>query len=91
MPSLNIRNIGNELVKRLKSEAALAGVTLREYVIGKLENDRAVDVPRAAEVPARKRGAGTSERVSKPSPTCPHGKEKGYHCGLCGGLAKVGE
>jgi hypothetical protein len=23
--------------------------------------------------------------------TCPHGKEKGWNCGLCGGLAKVSE
>lgn len=33
---------------------------------------------------------GGAGRVPKKARTCPHGKEKGWHCGLCGGLAKVG-
>ena len=36
MPSLNIRNISEETMKRIKSEAALGGKTLREYVMERL-------------------------------------------------------
>ena len=44
-------------------------------------------------------GGGTgkvSVETAAPAPkklvkTCPHGTEKGWKCGLCGGLAKVGE
>jgi len=36
MPSLNIRNISEETMKRIKSEAALGGKTLRQYVMERL-------------------------------------------------------
>ena len=44
---MNIRNMSDTLLKRIKSEAALAGKTLREYVIGRLESGdhRAEGVP----------------------------------------------
>jgi hypothetical protein len=101
MPSLNIRNISDTLMKRLKSESALAGVTLREYVIGKLgengrpcNNHRAV-VPESGGEVRRDEGrqpdaaGGVEKRPVRAGKHCPHGKEKGYHCGMCGGLAKV--
>ena len=134
MPSLNIRNMSDTLMKRLKVGSAEAGVTLREYVIGKLEGgngeDRSsgtVESKRGTKVSAAgEREAGITRRSAEPAPverkgvgvrldavaevgrgvgkvsvetpapkklvqTCPHGKEKGWNCGLCGGQAKVGE
>lgn len=38
VPALNIRNVSERLVKRLKLEAAILGVTLRAYVVERLEN-----------------------------------------------------
>jgi hypothetical protein len=89
MPSLNIRNIGNELVKRLKSEAALSGKTLREYVIGKLEQGSGKvgvpGVPTHIEVPAPKgRKSASREPVgTKDFRMCRHGEKIGTWCGYC--------
>jgi plasmid stability protein len=48
MADMNIRNIGDALLRRLKSEAALAGKSLREYVIERLEADGGVQGVREA-------------------------------------------
>lgn len=88
MPSLNIRNMSDTLMKRLKSEAALAGKTMREYVIGKLESTNGggiPNVPRADTVPAA-RGRKPSPREPVASVTvgeCEHGTPVGKWCGFC--------
>ena len=38
MPVLNVRNVPEALMKQLKSDAALGGVTLREHVLSLLEH-----------------------------------------------------
>ena len=94
MAALNIRNIGNTLVQRLKSEAALSGKTLREYVIEKLESrDSGIpDVQPSIEVPAAQRRESAPARrvhraVVEPAsgPRCKHGTALGGYCGFCFG------
>jgi hypothetical protein len=102
MPSLNIRNIGNTLVQRLKSEAALKGKTLREYVIEKLENGNggvsgvrvSAEVPKAGgrkPVAVGNAGDAAFVDITKMPKTCKHGEKKGYNCWQCGGIAQVNE
>jgi|SRR6266550_543985 len=96
MPALHIRDVDEKLVQRLKADAALNGITLREHVIERLGGEkvadrRAKDVPRSEGIPVPKRGTGRSERVSASIAHCEHGVEKGWHCWQCGGLAKAGE
>jgi len=72
MPALHIRDISDTLMKRLKSDAALNGITLREHVINQLGGQKtkdrvSEDLPRPAQVPVVKRGASRSERVSASS------------------------
>lgn len=43
---LNIRNVDEELVRRLKANAARAGVTLREHCISLLSGSRAPEIAR---------------------------------------------
>src|SRR5258708_4789109 len=94
MPALHIRDISDTLMKRLKSDAALNGITLREHVINQLGGQKTADrpvegLPRAEELHVGRRRASRSERVSASCPTCEHGTAKGNRCWQCGGLAKV--
>lgn len=80
MPALHIRDVEEKLVQRLKAEAALGGVTLREYVIGRLggqktEDRGSGDMPRPAEVPVAKRSACRPERVPVSREPCKHGAD----------------
>lgn len=43
MAVLNVRNVPDVLMQRIKSEAALSGVTLREFVVRVLSGDRVVE------------------------------------------------
>jgi hypothetical protein len=69
MPALHIRDVDEKLMQRLKADAALSGITLREHVIKQLGgerigNHRTEDVPGPEEVPGGKGGAGGLEGVS---------------------------
>jgi hypothetical protein len=59
MPALHIRDISDTLLKRLKSEAALSGMTLREYVIRQLDG---AEPRRADESTAVVNGRTTGQR-----------------------------
>ena len=53
MSSVNIRSMPEELVRRSKSQAALRGITLREFVIEALEKAlQKGDIP-----PSKRRGS----------------------------------
>jgi hypothetical protein len=39
MPSLNLRGIPEEVIRKIKARAALAGVGVRDYAVGVLEAD----------------------------------------------------
>jgi hypothetical protein len=64
MADLNIRNVDDALVKRLKLEAVERGATLREIVIGKLANgnsgNRATGDAGSGAVVSARRGARVS-------------------------------
>jgi len=81
MPALHIRDISDTLMKRLKSDAALNGITLREHVIHQLGCEKTKDrvsgdLPRAAQVPVVKQSTRGSERIPDPG-------QAGRKC-LCG-------
>ncbi len=68
MPALHIRDISDTLMRRLKSDAALNGITLMEHVINQLGGEKtkdrvSEDLPRPAQVPVVTRDASRSERV----------------------------
>jgi hypothetical protein len=59
-----------------------------------------MDVPRSEAVPTvsgrepartRKRKPAGKRAGNGDKPTCIHGAEKGYYCGMCGGKAKIVE
>jgi hypothetical protein len=54
-----------------------------------VEPDRTESAAGSEEADAPVGETGKTDRPSKKSKTCPHGKPRGYHCGLCGGKAKV--
>lgn len=70
MATLHIRDISDKLMQRLKSDAALNGQTLREYVVMQLGgeggggNHRAEGAARAGKVSHSERGAGASRGAS---------------------------
>ena len=71
MPALHIRDVDEKLVQRLKADAALSGITLREHVINQLggkriANHQPADVPRNKRVPVAKRSAPESQGISAP-------------------------
>ena len=65
MAALHIRDISDKLMKRLKTEAAMNGVTLREWVVKQLEGaaPRRADVVQAE---AKSSGHVPPGSVSKP-------------------------
>lgn len=68
---MNIRNIGDTLLKRLKSEAALAGISLREHVIAKLGG---VQVVREV-APVREEKRRKPDSIGTGVGVCEHGCE----------------
>lgn len=56
MKALQVRNVPDELHRRLKSRAAVNGKSLSEYVLGELE--RSVQRPTTEELLARVRALG---------------------------------
>lgn len=56
MAALNIRNVGEDLIKRLKADAALNGMTLRDYVLMQLDGAERI-----------KSGRGSAKSVANPS------------------------
>lgn len=56
MKSLQVRNVPDELHRRLKSRAALSGRSLSEYVLGELE--RSLQRPTTEELLTRIRALG---------------------------------
>lgn len=53
---LNVRNVPDALMKKLKSDAALNGQTLRDYVIERLDSEESVAQSGRAPKPARESG-----------------------------------
>lgn len=83
-----------------KQKAADEGMLLAEWVrencnenldrpVGRVEDHRAEELPRARGATSGERSTGAAVRSSKPKKTCTHGTEKGYACWQCGGLAVV--
>lgn len=50
MPALHIRDMSDSLYRKLKSDAALRGMTLREYVLLKLGEETRVEASRIPDV-----------------------------------------
>ena len=69
----------NQLLLDLLVKGQPVGRLATEEELGKVERNV---TPR----PVAKRGIQVEARSAK---TCEHGKMSGYHCGMCGGLAKV--
>jgi hypothetical protein len=96
---LNIRNVEIGLVRKLKAEAAVTGVTLRELVIGKLSpkesngRDRGVQNVSGGDPVlsdgGRESSAGVAVAAKGGGKKCAHGKAKGDHCWQCGGKAVI--
>jgi len=85
-----------------KAAAAKCGLNLSEWIRRRCNGDARAILPPGTIVPTddpRNPSQGDFEaavtnelrKSKKISKTCPHGKERGYNCGFCGGLAKVGE
>jgi hypothetical protein len=75
MSNLNIRGFPSSLLMRLRQEALSRGVTLREYVIGKLSGaegqrrkkiDSALDDRELQEIPQKPGGPEQNETLHKP-------------------------
>lgn len=80
-----------DAVKEEAGDIPLSNWCRKKLFNGKNEDLRSADLPRSEEVPVPKqRGAGRSERIRAPVPSCEHGTEKGYRCWQCGGMAKIG-
>jgi hypothetical protein len=39
MSNIHVRNVEDDLMRKAKAHAALAGITLRDYIIGLIKND----------------------------------------------------
>jgi hypothetical protein len=82
MKELFHMRVEQEDLKNWKAAAEGDGVSLSAWIRKRCEP--LVPAPQESLLTLTLRGI---ERQNKR--TCPHGKPKGWNCGLCGGLAKI--